>query len=247
MIRIDKPDEAPDKLRGDGREERAQLEAKRDDDPEAFSQWIQSDAFKRSIFSHDSVREALLEAQHEKCAYCEKGREHVHEVEHYRPKKAVRQSTGEERTYPGYYWLAYEWANLLMACRHCNGRKGTLFPLDDPADRARSHHDDLADENPLLIQPDREDPSDHLTFREHVVVAKTPKGERTRDVLGLNRERLKNDRREAYEMLRGIHQLTQLGTPESAEAEALLERRAEPDAEFSAMVQAAIDDSFTRP
>jgi hypothetical protein len=45
---------------------------------------------------------------------------------------------------PGYFWLAYVWANLFLACQLCNQSfKKNLFPLADPAKRARSHLHDL--------------------------------------------------------------------------------------------------------
>ena len=68
---------------------------------------------------------------HGKCAYCEQvvtGDQHG-DVEHYRPKGAVTDAEnqtvyvvvdGQHRAHPGYYWLAYDWKNLLPACIRCN-------------------------------------------------------------------------------------------------------------------------------
>jgi uncharacterized protein (TIGR02646 family) len=244
MIPIDKPEDEPERLQSDGADERADLADAYEDENTDFVAVLSERGFDRTIFSHDSVRSQLLDCQHEKCCYCEKGREHVHEVEHFRPKTAVRQDRGEPRERPGYYWLAYEWANLLMACRHCNGRKGTIFPLRNPENRARSHEDELEDESPLLLRPDQEDPTDHLTFREHVVVGESDRGQTSVDVLGLNREKLKRDRRERYAALEDMHLLAQLDLPQSVEARQKLERATAPDAEFSAMATAAIEADF---
>lgn len=131
-----------------------------------------------------------------------------------------------------------------MACRHCNGRKGTVFPLCDPSSRARSHQDDIAQEEPLLLRPDQDDPTDHLSFRENVVIGKTDRGRKSIDVLGLNREALKRDRRERYEALEGLHALSQLDLPQSEKAKRKIERATDSDAEFSAMARAAIDTEF---
>lgn len=73
-----------------------------------------------------------------KCAYCE--RIYKLDVEHYRPKGEVRDldnkivnishPTVGAVPHPGYYWLCYEWSNLLPACISCNrdGGKGSKFP-----------------------------------------------------------------------------------------------------------------------
>jgi len=55
------------------------------------------------------------------CAYCE-GRYAAGgfcDAEHYRPKNEVTEAR-EPVSHPGYFWLAYEWYNLLLACRKCN-------------------------------------------------------------------------------------------------------------------------------
>src|SRR5690606_33652023 len=57
----------------------------------------------------DDVKAALKSIYHNKCAFCEQRVEMTH-VEHYRPKAI-------------YYWLAYSWDNLLIACHHCNANK----------------------------------------------------------------------------------------------------------------------------
>src|SRR5574341_1145443 len=63
-----------------------------------------------------------------KCAYCETliAENHPGDIEHFRPKGRVTDSmgrqlmvqdeNGEEYPHPGYYWLAYDWKNLLLAC-----------------------------------------------------------------------------------------------------------------------------------
>lgn len=244
MIAIDKPNEEPERLQSAGVQERRNLEDAYEDDDTDFENFLSERGFDRTIFSHDSVRTRLLHCQHEKCCYCEKGREHVHEVEHFRPKTAVQQDRGEPRERPGYYWLAYEWSNLLMACRHCNGRKGPIFPLRNPENRARSHQDRIEDEIPFLIRPDQEDPTEHLSFREHVVVGETDRGQKSIKLIGLNREKLKRDRRERYEALEVLHDLSQLDLPESENAKQKLDRATAPDAEFSAMAGDAIEAGF---
>ena len=59
------------------------------------------------------------------CGYCRQKTEFL--VDHYRPKAALKQ----DEEHAGYYWLAYEWSNLVPICNTCNGpgAKGTSFPL----------------------------------------------------------------------------------------------------------------------
>jgi len=209
MISISKSSPPPSRLINEGRSLRLELERDHEADPEAFKRSIRSSgAFDSKICSHTSVREQLLDDQNEKCCFCEKGREHVHEVEHFRPKKAVRQRKRD--------------------------------PLCGPNSRAQSHTDELEAEEPLLVQPDKEAPADHIAFREHVAIPLTDRGERTIDVCGLNRDQLRSDRREAFEMISQLLRLAALGLPESDEASQILQRRTQTDSEFSAMVRAAL-------
>src|SRR5207244_3555440 len=69
----------------------------------------------------------LNELFHKKCAYCE-GKVSGHfplDAEHYRPKKEVTEGRTRLGGHPGYFWLAYEWYNLLLACRDCNSGHST--------------------------------------------------------------------------------------------------------------------------
>jgi len=90
-----------------------------------------------------------------KCAYCETNLVEARQdadAEHFRPKLAVNykekpeqdnrkyvkarvtdvsQNPPEEIDHPGYFWLAYNWKNLLPACRFCNSKDGkkNQFPV----------------------------------------------------------------------------------------------------------------------
>lgn len=161
--------------------------------------------FKSDYYGHDDVKERLRQLQHDKCAFCESSFAHVSygDVEHFRPKAAWIQEEGDELERPGYYWLAYEWENLFLSCQLCNQRfKRNLFPLVDPSKRARTHHDDLKQEEPLLIDPARDDPDEHLYFDRERIRARTNKGATTIRVLGLDRPELNKMRRERYAELR---------------------------------------------
>src|SRR5690606_12865612 len=108
---------------------------------------------------------------------------------------------------PGYYWLAYEWQNLFLACRRCNGQyKRNLFPLRDPGRRARHHRASLPRESPLLIDPGEEEPEEFISFREDVPVGidNGSRGEETIRVLGLRRENLGEERRKLLRIARAL-------------------------------------------
>jgi uncharacterized protein (TIGR02646 family) len=182
MIRIDKGD-APDVLKTTGVEAAKAL-------CDAFDAGEKL-VIKTSIYGHQAVRDALEASHHRKCAFCEvvipKPYAVAH-VEHWRPKGRVKQENGDTATVPGYYWLAYEWDNLLLACQFCNSsNKGTQFPLVDPSRRVLDHHQDLAAEDPQLLKPDAEDPSGHIAFVDELPRGVTERGRTTVRVLGLDR------------------------------------------------------------
>ncbi|BDD13011.1 hypothetical protein FUAX_54430 (plasmid) [Fulvitalea axinellae] len=173
---------------------------------------------KTSRYSNDSIKNKLEELYHNKCGFCESKIKHVAslQVEHFRPKSEVKESS----SHPGYYWLALEWSNLLLACPACNGggAKGIHFPIagtrvlnespiatkpngEEYWDRSRSKADQspLKDEKALLIHPEIDNPSEHLTFSlTHFCELEgiTPKGETTKDVIKLNRDELVKTRQE---------------------------------------------------
>lgn len=117
-----------------------------------------------------------------KCAYCETYiRDFQYgDIEHFRPKSAVTDEKdnivyitddeGKRIPHPGYYWLAYEWQNLLPSCEICNRSsdiggekigKHNRFPVKDSY---ATTPDEINNEKPHLINPLLEDPSDHLRY-----------------------------------------------------------------------------------
>jgi uncharacterized protein (TIGR02646 family) len=126
-------------------------------------------------YNKDYVKQALRQMFHDKCAYCESKITHVDypHIEHYRPK----------RQYPH---LTFQWENLLLACGICNGTayKGGRFPVQD---------DD--DNKPLLLNPCDDDPNQHICFEQARAVPLSERGRITRDLLGLNRDELFDQRR----------------------------------------------------
>lgn len=197
MIRIHKPP-APAILRDEGQREARRLCAAYEADPGPFLRGEVT--FDRDIYAHATVKEALLDAQHGKCAFCESRVRHIAhgDVEHYRPKAGVIQRARDPLTRPGYYWLAYEWDNLFFCCPVCNQSfKRNLFPLRNPRQRARSHNDDITREQRLLIHPGWDEPEDFVGFHDFTPypLRNRSEGRVTIDVVGLGRAELADQRR----------------------------------------------------
>lgn len=189
MIRIRKPVEPPAILAERGA-------ATREADCELVAEGRAAElSFDAKIYGAAEVKDALIAAQHGKCCFCESKIRHISygDVEHFRPKKAVCQSPELPLERPGYYWLAYDWTNMVLSCQLCNQRhKRNLFPLHDPATRARSETADIAAEQPLFIDPARVEPAAHITFRRELVapVNRSPFAVATISNLALNRTKL---------------------------------------------------------
>ena len=169
---------------------------------------------RRAVYAAKDVKKKLIADQHGKCAYCETRFLHSSsgDVEHYRPKAGYRQAASSAVQGPGYYWLAYEWNNLLFACEDCNRiRKRQLFPLrNDPRGRARTHHDEVSREEPLLVNPANDNPERHLIFIEEAAKGITPAGEASVAAYSLNRPELLDDRRERLRCVRSEETLARL-------------------------------------
>jgi uncharacterized protein (TIGR02646 family) len=150
------------------------------------------------------LRPLLTELFASKCAYCESplGVTDTSQAELFRPRAMAINFDGET-TRPGYWWLAYAWENLYLACAECNRNKGNRFPV--AGSRALRPDDDLATEHALLLDPCADDPEEHLLFNEDGLAASAStidanghdRGAITIDVLGLNRPGLVEARRQA--------------------------------------------------
>jgi hypothetical protein len=162
-----------------------------------------------------------------KCAYCESNiaADQFAGIEHYRPKSAVKnyqnqniivEINGSNVSHPGYYWLAYAWQNFLPTCELCNSvtkkrthgqriGKGNLFPVKNfravvPGEETR--------EEPLILNPLVDDPSDHLSIDRTGLITPVDSSEEGKvclSVFGLNkREALVTARKEKYDEARTL-------------------------------------------
>lgn len=164
--------------------------------------------FSFTAYGDDTVREALNQLFHHKCAYCESsyGATQPVAVEHWRPKGEVVVESKRQR--PGYYWLAADWDNLLPSCTDCNSAryhpvpdgepeklgKANLFPVASSFP-ARLKPGDEQHEVPLLLHPCHEEPEKHLRFDYEGIALPLPdatggedlKGRKSIDTYGLQR------------------------------------------------------------
>jgi hypothetical protein len=127
-----------------------------------------------------------------KCAYCESRvtTTDFGHADHYRPKGAVtifvdgrtQVIEADGVPHPGYYWLAYDWRNLLPACAQCNSGDGKMnqFPIAPGRSHVLGHRqarypaalDSL--EEPRLLHPYFHNPEKHLQFGEDGTIAPAP-------------------------------------------------------------------------
>ncbi|AGS25643.1 HNH endonuclease [Rhizobium etli] len=191
MIRVDRIGKVPARLDLSDKASLASLERQKIIDGLVGGRPADDTTF--SAYADDSVRGALQDLFHNKCAYCESkiaGSQDT-DIEHYRPKGRVTDAIKSGINHPGYWWLAMDWTNLVLACMHCNQRRRQLiytpgmteeqivalieskktvtvgkldaFPTAD-SKWVTDYKLDVATEQPLLIDPTRVDPELHLDW-----------------------------------------------------------------------------------
>lgn len=177
-------------------------------DKEAIKDGIYKGKYRDTSSGKDRylVRERLRDIYYKKCAYCE-DIDAKPEVEHYRPKKKV----SEDDSHPGYYWLCYEWTNLLPSCHYCNtesgkrdqfpikGKRVTVPPLNADNSWNKSANDaaasPLIDEQPYLLHPEIDQPDDGSFFKFYdngdiEGIDHHGRGRKTIDICDLRRQNL---------------------------------------------------------
>lgn len=83
---------------------------------------------------------------------------YVKDIEHYRPKGSTKAKKAKM-----YWWLAYDYENYYLSCAECNrGHKNDFFPLDKAEDRATKPTDSIEKEEPLLLNPMKDNPHDYF-------------------------------------------------------------------------------------
>lgn len=157
---------------------------------------------------YKKIKPALEEFNHNRCMYCQCdiSAGASYDVEHYRPKNEY-QNDLQLGPHPGYYWLAYQWDNLLLSCQHCNrsnknedaelGIKRTgkwrQFPTkkEPITDENLITFEQLENEEPFLLHPYFDEPELHIEpISSGMLKGKSDRGKKTIEVLNLNRKQL---------------------------------------------------------
>jgi predicted ATP-binding protein involved in virulence len=143
--------------------------------------------FNREI--DKELKKYLHEVFHGKCGYCETFIEspNLGTVDRYRPNNGVRDKN--EYYQDLYWWLTFEWGNLIYCCRECNQYKANYFPID--GERMKDNKSNVNKEIPLLLNPYEDNAEEHITINQDSHFdGLTIKGKQTIDLLRLNRENL---------------------------------------------------------
>jgi len=180
--------------------------------------------FITNKYNDDDVKNALNQLYHNKCAYCEgqtNTAKFTSRIDHYRPKNGIKGVANHN----GYYWLGYEWTNLLPTCEKCNINKSNQFPLKNGETSRISDNlqkegflfnneflienfviSKIIKEQRLLLNPEIDDVNKHLYFLPTGEIKHlTEEGEKTIEVYGLNRSSLIYERKKIVdEMVREL-------------------------------------------
>jgi hypothetical protein len=171
-----------------------------------------------------------------KCAYCE--RRYKLDVEHFRPKGRITDENGQIINATGYYWLCYEWSNLLPSCISCNREGGKMdkFPIIGvrvavPSIRNGSlnrssclvNKPKFIAEIPYLLNPEIDNPANFFSFKisdngKGIEIYGTDAGNRgnfTQRICKLNRYEIRIERAQIIldfvEAINSLFKLHQIG------------------------------------
>lgn len=144
------------------------------------------------------LKEHLHKVFHGKCGYCEIKIDYpeLGTVDRYRPNNGVRDKN--EFYQDLYWWLTFEWDNLIYACKECNQYKGNYFPIKGR--RALNEKDDYENEHRMLLNPYLDETDKHLNYihsNNGHIDALTDEGNQTIELLRLNRTNLLEGRKKA--------------------------------------------------
>jgi len=152
----------------------------------------------------DKTLKELRKLYSNKCACCERSRGEELQVDHYRPKKA-RDYGETQYQHSGYYWLTYEWSNLLPLCSSCNQGKSNYFLLKDNSKKISDHTHPFANdiqqlqahEEPIFINPELDKlPQRHFLYLPNgKVEGRTPEGKAMVDFYKMNSRTKIRDRK----------------------------------------------------
>ncbi len=181
---------------------------------------------KPEVYGSQEVKKALDNIQNGMCCYCESYYEASGkgEVEHFRPKMGYQQDKSDLFHRPGYFWLGYEWSNLMYSCKNCNENyKKNFFPLKDNSKRANPGTSfSIDNEEPLLVNPyEEKEPEKHFGFSGGIEFGITEEGKKSVEYYGLDRGPLNEERAEFLEKFTALEEIYQIHKGKDDEQERL--------------------------
>jgi uncharacterized protein (TIGR02646 family) len=214
-----------------------------------FNQKHEEYRFEYSAKDIPGLMESLREMFANKCAYCESklDKNLNNKLSFFRPPQEAIQED-DTVSLKHYWWLSWEWPNLYLACPECIQMKGRKFPTKSLRAEPETKWPELQAEEPLLLDPCLDNPSQHLIFEESgMIVSKegSERGNVTIEVLELNRESLRFYREEnakrTKELLRNCLQSSQTNKGKVdlsiASQISVLEARCEANQPFAGMTR----------
>jgi uncharacterized protein (TIGR02646 family) len=159
---------------------------------------------------------AMMAPGTQRCMYC--GDNLATDIDHFAPISFAPFTT-------------FEWLNHLLACSHCNSNeKRDKYPCDDSG-------------NTLLLDPTRDNPSDHLrlSFSDGRYHAITEVGFESIEVFGLNRPDLRRGRERAFRIRRLVLAAIYRLIADGREDEAITGMEALVEEPFASVLQAIFD------
>ncbi len=159
----------------------------------------------------EKLRPLCEEIFWDKCAYCERNIPTFEErVAYWRPAGYTQNPVTKIQEKGSYPWFQNEPRNVYYCCSSCAVSQNNQFPTQEALSDARNWA--VAQrEVPLLLAPYEDDPSKHLKFCADGAVEaqidsetgeKSPRGEATIKVFGLNRADLVAERHQTLEQFR---------------------------------------------
>ena len=143
----------------------------------------------------------LAEMSHGRCCFCGRADGHEIDMRPHRlrpPQDAVAADGRTSRRH--YWWLAYEWENLYLACGGCRKAQGSKFPTEKRRARVGTRSGLNERELPLVVDPAGQDPEPHFVYLDSGEVTwSDERGLITIETFDLNRPELIEGRRERIE------------------------------------------------
>ncbi len=157
------------------------------------------------------AKDALDALFHRKCAFCESVAPGAR-CGHFRPAQNCVDEKG--RHFPRHYsWLITAWPNLYLACPECLAARNNRFPIAGERASLDAGPGELDSERPLLLDPCRDNPEEHLVYADDArVTSNTDRGRVTIELFDLNRPALVDARRRRLQQLEEVLQV--IGTPD---------------------------------